>query len=672
MAFEMFGRKIGKVAVVGSGQIGPDIALHFRQVLARHDVPVVVVDIAEEALEQGEKRCARKIGKLVEKGKMKQGKADALLGGLSWTTDYSALGGADVVVEAATENPEIKHKIFKQIEASASKTGLLLSNSSHMEPEAIFDELQDRSRCAVTHYFFPAERNPIVEVVPGKDTSPETTQFLLKFYEAVGKIPIEVKSRYGYAIDPIFEGLFEAAALCVEEGMGTVKEVDFAAQKALKMGVGPFTAHNLTGGNPLTHHGLQHMHDRIGPWFKVPRLLDDAVKENRTWGTAQRGEKVQLDPGKQQAIADDMMGAYFGIVCEILDSGISSVEDMEMAVSMALAMMPPFAFMNKVGVGKALQLVQAYAKKHPDFKVPGSLEKQAASGEPWTIPMVVRRDEGDVAILTVRRPAVLNALNDEVIRQIKVRAEEVAADDAIKGVVITGFGTRAFVAGADIKELAVLETPEQAYEKSRTGHFSTKAIENMGKPSVAALNGLAFGGGSELAMAANVRIAVNTPVLVGQPEPKLGIIPGFGGTQRFPRWVGLASCWKLLRDGEPISASQALEIGYIKEIVEEDVVGRAVELVREMAAGKAETPKIPAEPIDVPADLPDVDIGHLSTKIDEILRDVILEGAKSTLEEGLEIEAKGFGKCLETEDMRIGMENFIKNGPRARAEFKNR
>ena len=119
---------------------------------------------------------------------------------------------------------------------------VLASNSSHLEPEAIFAELGDRSRTLVIHYFFPAERNPVVEIVPGADTSSDLTASLMKFYEAIGKVPIEVKSRYGYAIDPIFEGLFQAAALLVEDGAGTTKEVDAVAARALGLTVGPFTA----------------------------------------------------------------------------------------------------------------------------------------------------------------------------------------------------------------------------------------------------------------------------------------------------------------------------------------------------------------------------------------------------------------------------------------------
>jgi enoyl-CoA hydratase/carnithine racemase len=161
-------------------------------------------------------------------------------------------------------------------------------------------------------------------------------------------------------------------------------------------------------------------------------------------------------------------------------------------------------------------------------------------------------------------------------------------------------------------------------------------------------------------------------MLVGQPEPNLGIIPGFGGTQRLPRWVGLASSWKILRDGLPISSAQAREIGLVQQVVGGDVKRAAMDLVRDMISGKAEIPRIPTGPIEVPPTLPEVDIGHLSTRIDEIMQEAIVEGARTTLEKGLEIEARCFGRCLTTEDMRTGMQNFLDNGPKVKAQFKNR
>ncbi len=142
----------------------------------------------------------------------------------------------------------------------------------------------------MVHYFFPAERNPLVEIVPAEATDPACTDRLMAFYEAIGKVPIRVGSRYGYAVDPVFEGLFLAAALAVEAGLGTIREVDAAARRALGLGVGPFTAMNLTGGNPITAHALDVMTQKIGPWFRVPRLLREAMASQQPWPVAQRGD----------------------------------------------------------------------------------------------------------------------------------------------------------------------------------------------------------------------------------------------------------------------------------------------------------------------------------------------------------------------------------------------
>jgi enoyl-CoA hydratase/3-hydroxyacyl-CoA dehydrogenase len=143
--------------------------------------------------------------------------AETMKNSITYTTDYEAIKGSNIVLEAATEDGKIKDIIFKQVETLTDNSCLFLSNSSHMTPEVIFRNIASKGRCLVTHYFFPAERNPVVEVIPGKDTDPQISAVLLGFYEAIGKVPIEVGSSYGYAIDPIFEGLCELAMLCLEK-----------------------------------------------------------------------------------------------------------------------------------------------------------------------------------------------------------------------------------------------------------------------------------------------------------------------------------------------------------------------------------------------------------------------------------------------------------------------
>jgi enoyl-CoA hydratase/3-hydroxyacyl-CoA dehydrogenase len=670
MAFAMFGRTLRKIGVIGSGNIGPDIALHFSQTLHSYGVPVVVVDIVQAALDAGSKKAESKMAKAAEKGIYKKEEADAIFKNMLFTTDYAQLADADFVIEAAFEQMDVKHKIFDQCQESCPKRAIFASNSSHMEPEEIFQKMKNKKRCLVTHYFYPAERNLWVEIVPGKDTDPALVEYLMKLYERLGKAPTVVKSRYGYAGSTVFEGILLAAALTVEKGLATVKQADAIAAKTLGMGVGPFTAHNLAGGNPITQHGLSEMNTKIMPWYRSPRILDDQVKSGLPWDTAQRGETVEYSPEIFEAVSNRIMGAYFGMVCEIVESGIANIGDLEMALELGLVITPPFGMMNRVGVKKALELVEAYAKENPGFKVAKMLVKQAASGKPWKIPMVFREDKKDVAVVRIRRPKVLNALNQEVFKQLREIFTKIRKDPKIKGAVLTGFGTRAFVSGADIGMLASQKTPEEAEALCLKSMAVLNLIENLGKPVVCALNGLAFGGGNEMAMACTARIAKKgQKVFVAQPEPRLGIIPGNGGTQRFPRLVGIEKAWPILRTANPISSAQAKEIGLIQAEVEGDLIEKAIDWVKKIRSRKVHVPSIEKKPIPVPPSLPDVDIGHLSRKIDGLLQRAILEGARMTLEKGLKLEAEIFGECLLTKDMRIGMENFMKHGAKVNANF---
>ncbi len=671
MAFTLRNRSLEKVGVIGSGQIGPDIALYFAKVLAPHGVETVVVDVSDDALASGKKKVEKKVGKGVDAGAFKPEFAQSMLDSLTFTSDYSALAGAGLVVEAATEDLGIKHKIVAQLEELCGDETILASNSSHMEPEVIFEPANVAARTVVIHYFFPAERNPMVEVVPSAQTDDEVTDWLLDFYETIGKAPIRVESRYGFAVDPIFEGLFEAAALGVEAGWGTVKEVDQMARKSLGLGIGPFTAMNLTGGNPITAHGLDEMHTKHHAWFQTPQIMKDLMATDGAWDVAGRGEKVEFCDEKFATAREAMMGAYFGLVGQVIDSGITNISDIEMAIEMALVMRPPFSWMNQIGPREALRLVEAYHADHPDFPVPACIAAQAETNEPFAIPTVLRNDIDGVAVLKIRRPKVLNALNLDVFGQLRAHCDSAAADPSIEGVVITGFGHKAFVSGADLDMLAKLETADAGEANSRQFHETLDAIEDMEKPVVCAMNGFALGGGNELAMACHARIAKKgLRMLAGQPEVNVGIIPGAGGTMRLPRLIGFEKAVEMMRSAKPISSAEGLELGLISEEVDGDLVGRAVALVKGYASGEQTLNRISSEPMTgIPDALPERELGHLSRAIDTILGRTLVEGLKLSLREGLALESRSFGACVETKDMHIGMNNFITNGPRSKAEF---
>ena len=673
LPFVLGSRSLNRVGIVGSGQIGPDIALHMTKVLARLGVAVVVVDVAPKALDAGRAKLAKKIDRGVEAGAFTPEEGAAMKANVTFTEDYGSLQDADFAIEAATEDLEVKRRIFSQLENLAARDAILASNSSHLEPESIFEELRDPSRASVIHYFFPAERNPLVEIVPGEGTTEDVVSWLLDFYEAIGKVPIRVESRYGYAIDPIFEGLFQAAALAVEEGLGTTREVDDVAREALGLGVGPFTAMNLTGGNPITAHGLDEMSQRVNPWFRTPELLRKAIAMGTPWDVPAREETVEVAPERAAAIRERMTGAYFGLTNEVLSSGIVSLSDLELGCELGLVIRPPFASMNQIGLPAALEKVRAYQRMYPSFPVADALVSREASGDSWEIPYVLRRDFEDVAVLVIRRPRVLNALNMEVYRQISRHLETLRTDAGVRGVVITGFGRKAFVSGADVSVLAKIGSEEEGERTSWASHEVMIQIEDFEKPVICAYNGLAFGGGNELGMACHARLArKGLAPLAAQPEPNLGIIPGAGATQRLPRLIGLEKAWALLRTGMAISSAEAVELGLVREEIEGDLLKAAVELARAAAGGEVDLPGIRREPMDIPQSLPEVDLGHLSRAVDDVMRKAILEGASLPLAEALRFEAKCFGEVCRLEDMKIGVSNFMKNGPRAKAAFVNR
>lgn len=672
MAYHYKNLNINKLSVIGAGQIGPDICLHFAKVFWKNNVELVILDISEDALANAKAKIEKKINKGQETGAFKSEMAETMKNNITYTSDYKLIKGSGIVLEAATEDGKIKDIIFKQVESLTDDSCLFLSNSSHMTPEVIFRNITNKKRCLVTHYFFPAERNPIVEIIPGKDTDTQITEDLLGFYEAIGKVPIEVGSSYGYAIDPIFEGLCELAILCLEKGYGTVKEIDKMAQKTLGQGVGPFTALNLTGGNPITNHGLEEMREFHIQWFRSPKTLQEATKNGTIWDTAKREEQVDVDPEKAEVLRKQFLGGYFALTCFIIDLGITNVNDLDMATEISLVISAPFTLMNKVGIDEAHSLVKEWCDEHTEFPFPKSLDEAKANGG-WKISRIIHKKKDNIAVLTIRRPKVLNALNIKVLTELIEEIQKAENDTGVDAIIITGFGTKAFVSGADINMLAGLKTPEDAYNNSHDFQTLINKIEECKKPTICAFNGFAYGGGNELALTCTARVAKKgLPVVACQPEVNLGFIPGAGGTQRLPRLIGVDIAAEILRTARPVSGKEAVEIGLVDKELEGDLVEEAVKFAKQLLNGKVQTRDIIKTGSDENLFSKKINIGHLSKKIDEIMNKAIYDGIKLPLNEALELESKLFGECILTEDMRIGLDNFLTNGPKVKAKFKHK
>jgi enoyl-CoA hydratase/carnithine racemase len=245
---------------------------------------------------------------------------------------------------------------------------------------------------------------------------------------------------------------------------------------------------------------------------------------------------------------------------------------------------------------------------------------------------VLYEKKGPIAYVTINRPKVLNALNAKTISELRSTFEDVRDDAEVRGVVFTGAGDKAFAAGADISEMAN-DTALTAEEKTRSGQALTDLIENLGKPVIAAVYGFALGGGCELSMASTIRIAAETASF-GQPEVKIGVMPGYGGTQRLPRLVGKGRALQLILSGEIIGAQEAYRIGLVNEVVPTaSLLSRAEAILNQFIANAPVGVKYSIEAVN--------------------------KGLDASLAEGLLLEASLFAICAGTEDKKEGTSAFL-------------
>jgi len=250
--------------------------------------------------------------------------------------------------------------------------------------------------------------------------------------------------------------------------------------------------------------------------------------------------------------------------------------------------------------------------------------------------------KNSIAYVTVNRPKVLNALNSATMEELRAAFHDIKQDAAIRVAILTGAGEKAFIAGADINELAVQDSVlGKAY--THRGQSVLNLIENLGKPVIACINGFALGGGCEIAMACTMRLASENAKL-GQPEVKLGIIPGLGGSQRLPRLVGKGIAMQMVLAGEMITAQEAHRIGLVNEVTAPgDLIPRAEAIAAKIIANA---------PLAV-----------------QFAMEAVNKGMETTLDEGLYLEAVLFGVCCATEDKKEGTQAFIE---KRAAEFKGR
>jgi enoyl-CoA hydratase/3-hydroxyacyl-CoA dehydrogenase len=612
-----------KITVIGAGTMGAGIAQRASQ----SGLAVSMVDMKDEFLEKGFASIEKTLKKGIELGKVTDKQSKRIIENIQGTTNLElAVIDTNLVIEAIFEDMDVKKDLFWKLDGLCDEDVIFASNTSSLSITELAKSTKRQEKFAGLHFFYPAAINRLVEVIAGEKTSQETMDLLRDISRGLGKIPIKVKDAPGFAVNRFFVPWLNEACRMLEDGTANIPTIDKAAKEAFGIGMGPFELMNVTG-IPIAYHSQDSLHKGLGEFYKPSEKLKAQFESGEGWDL-----NGDVDEKANESVRERFYGVVFGVACQLVEKGVASKEDTDRGATVGLRWISgPFNMMNEVGIQKAFDMVNTLAEKSKGtFKVPDLLRKQAESKNPWDLRTVRLSKENKIALITMDRPEALNALNSKVLSDLKEVIKQVQKDDGVAAVIITGEG-RGFVAGADIREM-LEKNPLEAREFTQLGQAVFRDIENMNKPVIAAVNGVALGGGCELALACDIILASENARL-GFPEVGLGIHPGFGGTQRLPRLIGKARAKEMIFTADILNAEEAERIGLVNKVV-------PLDKLLEEARGTAKK------------------IARQAPFAIRLAKSAINKGCEMDLDTGLAYEVECASMAFSTKDSKEGMKAF--------------
>ncbi len=567
-------RPFRTLAVIGAGNMGSGIA----QKMATEGFPVVLVDVDDEKVARGLGIIQKTLSEGVARKIFKPDDAAAIEARVRGTADWRDLADVDLVVEAVFEDPGVKNEVFRKLDQVCRKDAALATNTSSFSVSEMASRTRHPERVLGLHYFYHPAKNRLVEVVPGKETDPSIVRRAWALQEQIGKTPIASADRAGFVVNRFFVPWLNEAVRCLEEGLADAATIEEAAKRAFGVGMGPFELMNVTGV-PIALHAATTLGQVFGPLYEPAALLRRQVESGKSWTVGGAPNEAQLE-----AVADRLRVVTFLVAAALVAEGVGTVEDTDIGARVGLRWpQGPFEMMNRCGVEHASSMVSKVAKRWK-IEVPRTLAERAASKRPFEFCLARTDVEAGVATLTLNRPDAMNALNEDLVAQLHAAFRAAVGDPAVRGIVIAGAG-KAFIAGADVRFFVRnIEAKEldRIVAFTRAGHALLDDIDRSPKPVVGRLDGLALGGGLEVALACDVLIA--TPrASMAFPETGIGIYPGLGGTQRTTRRIGVGLAKWLVFTGRMLRAAEAKAIGLVDEVVPHEELDAAVRRAIETA-----------------------------------------------------------------------------------------
>jgi enoyl-CoA hydratase/3-hydroxyacyl-CoA dehydrogenase len=652
-----------KAAVVGGGTMGGEIA----QAIAAAEIPVVVKDVerkfVEAALEKARGVTKEQLDRLVSKEKMTQQQADERLehlsGLISGTTEYEGFGDVDFVVEAVPEKMEIKQTVFRELDEVTPGRAILASNTSSLSITEMGEATLRPDRVVGFHFFYPASVMPLVEIVRGEGTSRKTITAAFNFGQAIRKQPITCAEVPGFVVNRILNSAVGEVWRVQEERGLSIKKIDEAVAGSDVAPMGPFFLTDMLGLDTVLHVA-EYLRESYGESFYVHRGMKELVEQGKL-GAKSGGDGFYKD-GEPQVEGDadpdgEELADLFTLkalveACKLLEEGVATVREIDLGMMAGAGLdprrnlFPPFWKADLTGLDELMGKLEEFTDRYGErFAPPRTLKRIVAQGRlgvksgqgfyPYPQPdegdqaeTVKLESRGEIAVAWLANPPV-NSISPQVIEDLGKVWERVKEAGEVKAMVVASSLPIVYSAGADIKSFTKMDQAKGA-ELVNSGHALLRELGSSSVATVAAVNAIAYGGGCELAMSCDFRVAAESAIF-GQPEISLGILPGFGGTQRLPRLVGPSKALEMNLTGDAVLAQEAYEHGLASELVADHELFEAALAWGRKLAGQA--------PLAV-----------------EQVKQVSGAG---DLDEGIEAEKRAFATAFLSEDAKEGISAFL-------------
>jgi enoyl-CoA hydratase/3-hydroxyacyl-CoA dehydrogenase len=643
---------IQTIAVLGAGNMGHGIA----EVAALAGYDVNLRDIKEEFVQNGYEQIEWSLDKLAEKEQIGSDEADAALERVSPIVDLEeAVSDADFVVEAVPEQMDIKKEVYRELEQYARDDTVFATNTSSLSITELSEVTNRPERFCGMHFFNPPVRMQLVEVIAGAHTHEEVLDLTEDLAEEMGKTPVRVrKDSPGFIVNRILVPLLNEAAWLVHEGEATVAEVDSTTKYDIGLPMGSFELTDQVGID-VSYDVLDYMRDVLGDAYEPCPLLEKKVDAEELGKKTGKGFYDYDDVGAEvpsdeirEDVATRLTAIMANEVAKLVGGDVADPPEIDEAVMLGAGFPEgPAKMSDETGLeGLHETLVELHDETGAARYEPAEeLERLASSGDQF-YPESSTGDEGDgvefnvvsvsvsdgVGHLELDRPHRMNTISGDLLDELSQAIDQLEANDDVRSILLTGAGEKAFSAGADVQSMAGSADPLDAVELSGKGQQTFGKLESCDVPVVAGIDGYCLGGGMELSMCADLRVASRRSTL-GQPEHNLGLLPGWGGTQRLKHIVGEGRAKEIIFTADRYDAEEMAEYGFVNEVVGNDELDdHAWDLARDLAQGPPVAQKY--------------------------TKRAMLAGRDST-DAGLEAEAQAFGQLMNTDDLMEGVTAFM-------------